>query len=71
MGGGVSQRYVADLSNWENSRSIHTTGQSGHLFHRHRDDFISMWQNIEYHPMLFGREMVQSQAEARLSLTPP
>jgi penicillin G amidase len=71
MGSGVSQRYVADLSNWDNSRSIHTTGQSGQLFHRHREDFISMWQNIEYHPMLFGREAVQAEAEGNLFLTPP
>ena len=71
MGGGVSQRYVADLSNWDNSRSIHTTGQSGQLFHKHREDFISMWQNVEYHPMLFGREAVQTEAEATLMMTPP
>ena len=71
MGSGVSQRYVADLSSWDNSRSIHTTGQSGQLFHKHREDLISLWQNIEYHPMLFSREAIQSQAEATLMMTPP
>lgn len=71
MGSGVSQRYVADLSSWDNSRSIHTTGQSGQLFHKHREDFVSMWQNVEYHPMLFGREAIQADAESTLRMTPP
>jgi penicillin G amidase len=71
MGGGVSQRYVADLSDWDNSRSVHTTGQSSHLFHKHREDFIPLWRNVEYHPMLFSREAVQAEAEGTLLLTPP
>jgi penicillin amidase len=71
MGGGVSQRTIADLSDLGNSRIIHTTGQSGHLFHPHREDFISMWQNVEYHPMIFSREAAEANAEATLTLTPP
>jgi penicillin amidase len=71
MGGGVSQRYIADLSNLDNSRIVHTTGQSGQLFHKHREDFIPLWQNIEYHPMLFGRQAVEGYAETVLVLTPP
>jgi penicillin amidase len=71
MGGGVSQRYIADLSDLDNSRIIHTTGQSGQLFHEHREDFIPLWQNVEYHPMLFGRQAVEDHAEDTLILTPP
>jgi penicillin amidase len=71
MGGGVSQRYIADLSDLENSRIIHTTGQSGQLFHPHREDMIPLWQNVEYHPMLFSRQAVDASAEATLILTPP
>jgi penicillin G amidase len=71
MDEGVSQRYVADPSDWDNSRSTHTTGQSGQIFHKHREDFIPLWRNVEYHPMLFSREAVQSAAEATLTLTPP
>ncbi len=71
MGSGVSQRYIADLSDLDNSRIIHTTGQSGHLFHRHREDFIPIWQSVEYHPMLYSREAVESYADATLTLTPP
>jgi penicillin amidase len=71
QGGGVSQRYIADLSDWDNSRSIHTTGQSGHLFHRHRQDLIPLWQNVEYHPLIFSRQAAEASAEAILTLTPP
>lgn len=68
---GVSQRLVVDLSDLGNSLTVHTTGQSGQLFHRHREDFISLWQEVEYHPMLFDREAVEANAEAGLTLTPP
>jgi penicillin amidase len=68
---GVSQRYVADLSNLDNSRSIHTTGQSGHLFHPHREDFIPLWQNVEYHPMVFSRAQVEANADTTLTLSAP
>ncbi len=70
MNHGVSQRQIVDLSNLANSMTVHTTGQSGQLFHPHREDFISLWQNVEYHPMLFDREAVEANAEATLTLTP-
>jgi penicillin amidase len=71
MSGGASQRYIADLSDLGNSLIIHTTGQSGHLFHRHREDFISMWESVEYHPMIMSREAAEANAEGTLRLTPP
>jgi penicillin amidase len=71
MIGGVSQRYIADLADLDNSRTMHTTGQSGQLFHRHREDFISPWQNIDYHAMPFSRTAVEAHADATLTLTPP
>lgn len=70
MTGGVSQRYIADLHDLDHSWTMHTTGQSGHLFHPHREDFIRSWQNVEYHPMPFSREAVQAHAEATLRLVP-
>ncbi len=70
MNHGASQRYIADLSDLDQSRTVHTTGQSGQIFHPHREDFISLWQNVESHPMLFSREAVQSNAEAVLTLVP-
>jgi penicillin amidase len=67
---GVSQRFIADMSDLGSSLTVHTTGQSGQLFHRHREDFISLWQNVEYHPMLFTREAVEASAEATLTVEP-
>jgi penicillin amidase len=71
MSGGVSQRTIADLSDLKNSVIIHTTGQSGHLFHRHREDFIPVWQNVEYHPLIWTREAALANSEGVLTLTPP
>jgi penicillin amidase len=71
MTGGVSQRTIADLSDLDNSRMIHTTGQSGQLFHRHRQDMISLWQAVEYGPMPFSRAAVEANGVAVLTLTPP
>ena len=71
MTGGASQRFIADLSDLSRSLTMHTTGQSGHLFHRHREDMIPRWQNVEYHPMLSSREAVEANADAVLTLTPP
>lgn len=67
---GSSQRLLVDLSNVANARGIITTGQSGQLFHPHRQDQVAMWQNVEYHPMLFDRAQIDAQAEATLTLTP-
>ncbi len=70
MNHGASQRFIADMSDLDGSRSIHTTGQSGHLFHPHREDLISLWQSVEDHPMLFNREAVRAEAESILTLVP-
>ena len=67
---GVSQRLIVDLGDWSNSLSIHTTGQSGHPYHRHYDDMIDPWRNIEYHPQLWERSNVEASAEGTLILTP-
>ena len=71
MAHGASQRLIVDLSNLDNSLSIHTTGQSGQLFHRHREDFIDRWQDVEYHPLVFSRSAVVARSDQVLTLTPP
>jgi penicillin amidase len=65
-----SQRQIVDLEYFERSLTMHTTGQSGHPFHRHYDDMIDPWRNIQYHPMLWTRGQVEGDAEAQLTLTP-
>ena len=70
MNHGASQRFIADLSDWDQARAIHTTGQSGQLFHPHREDLIVPWQNVESYPLLFSREAIEARAEAILNLVP-
>jgi penicillin amidase len=65
-----SQRQIVDLADLTRSVSMHTTGQSGHPYHRHYDDMIDPWRNIEYHPMLWERADVEADAEGVLVLRP-
>jgi penicillin amidase len=65
-----SYRQIIDLERLQRSRSMHTTGQSGHPFHPHYADMIDPWREIEYHPMLWTKEQVTADAEAILMLRP-
>ncbi|MCX7681027.1 MAG: penicillin acylase family protein [Anaerolineae bacterium] len=65
-----SYRQIIDLSDFKRSISIHTTGQSGHPYHRHYDDMIDLWRNLEYHAMLWERADVEANAEGTLRLIP-
>ncbi|MCS7285849.1 MAG: penicillin acylase family protein [Anaerolineae bacterium] len=65
-----SYRQIIDVGAWDNSLSIHTTGQSGHPYHPHYGDFIMKWARGEYHPMLWSKEQVKHHAEAILTLKP-
>lgn len=63
-------RFIADLSNWNNSLGILVPGQSGHPASAHYDDNIAGYFRGEYHRMLFDHEDVVASAESRLSLEP-
>lgn len=65
-----SKRSIMDLSNWENSLQINTTGQSGHAFHQHYVDLAQLWAAVEYLPMHWDRDVIEAEAEGRLILTP-
>jgi penicillin G amidase len=65
-----SYRMIVDLGDLANSLAMHTTGQSGHPFHRHYDNMIDPWRNVEYHPLLFGRVGVEADAQHMLILMP-
>jgi penicillin amidase len=67
---GSSQRLLADLSDLSRSLTVNSTGQSGLLFHRHREDQIVPWSRVEYHPMLFSRAAVEKGTEEKLVLKP-
>jgi penicillin amidase len=65
-----SWRQIIDLADWDNSRAVHTPGQSGHPASKHYDDMIDPWLRGEYHALLWSRAHVEQHAVARLALEP-
>jgi len=65
-----SERVIMDLRNWQNSQSIHPTGQSGHAYHPHYVDMADPWRLIEYHPQHWERTSIEANAEGHLRLIP-
>ncbi len=65
-----STRFIMDLSNFSNSVNMHTTGQSGHPASKHYNDMCYPWANIEYHKVLYDKELIEKEAEMELKLVP-
>jgi penicillin amidase len=65
-----SMRMIVDVGNFDNSRTIHTTGQSGNPLSPHYSDMIDTWRMIQYHPMLWSREQVEAAGVNKLTLLP-
>lgn len=63
-------RFIADLGDLDHCWSLLVPGQSGHLASPHHADGIRPWFDGNYHPMLYRREDVEQNLEARLELTP-
>jgi penicillin amidase len=67
---GTSQRIIMDVNDWDRSLAVNSSGQSESLFHAHRADQIRMWQNLQYHPLLFTRKAIETEAKSFLKLEP-
>jgi penicillin amidase len=65
-----SMRMIVDLSNFERSRTVHPTGQSGHIYHPHYIDMVGSWVVNDLHPMHWERGAVEADAEGTLTLKP-
>lgn len=65
-----SMRAIYDLSDFANSLTMLTTGQSGHAFHPHYFDMAERWANVEYDLMLWELDAIMADAEGHLVLTP-
>jgi penicillin amidase len=65
-----SERMIVDFNDLTNSLLIHPTGQSGHPYHPHYIDMAEKWANIEYNPLLWELETIQTTAEGHLRLIP-
>ena len=65
-----SMRMIVDMSDFDASRWVIPTGQSGHPFNAHYDDQIELWLNGEYLPMRSSRAAVEDGAVDHLVLQP-
>ncbi|CAN5382015.1 penicillin acylase family protein [soil metagenome] len=64
----ASLRALYDLSNLENSRFIHSTGQSGNVFSPLYRNFVERWARVEYVPMRMDRPAVEKNKLGTLTL---
>ena len=65
-----SMRMIVDLSNLNNSLTVHTTGESGHAYHQHYADMSPLWAGLQYYPMWWNQDSVIADAEGHLRLVP-
>ncbi|HEV7173599.1 penicillin acylase family protein [Pedococcus sp.] len=65
-----SMRMVVDLSNFDHSRWVNQTGESGHAFDAHYDDQIGAWANNEQFAWPFSRAAVVAAGGDDLTLVP-
>jgi len=65
-----SMRAIFDLSDWDSSRLIHTTGQSGTPQSKHYADMIPLWASGQYHAHHFSAEVVAAHTVETWTLTP-
>lgn len=66
----ASLRALYDLADLENSRFIHSTGQSGNVFSPLYRNFAERWVKAEYVPMRTRRETVEKNSLGVLKLSP-
>lgn len=65
-----SQRMVVDFDDFNRSTFLHSTGQSGHAFHRHYTDMIEPWTDGLHAPLWWSRQSVEDNARSTLILLP-
>ena len=63
-------RMIIDLSNFDNSRSILPTGQSGHVMSKYYDDQVDNWIENNMLPQYFGREIIEANQKSVMYLLP-
>jgi penicillin amidase len=68
-GARVSLRFVADLSNWDETRLCLPLGESGDPASAHRDDQLDEWRNVAPAKLPFSDEGIVDSTRNLLSLT--
>ncbi|MFL6284936.1 MAG: penicillin acylase family protein [Pyrinomonadaceae bacterium] len=66
----VSMRFVADLSDWSNTRLCIPLGESGDPSSPHRADQFDEWLNVAPRALPFDRDSIASAAREVLTLRP-
>jgi len=66
----ASYRQIIDVGEWRNSRSMHTTGQSGQPLSKHYGDMVASWQAVQHHAMLYEKDDIVANQEGLLTLLP-
>jgi penicillin G amidase len=66
----ASYRQIVEVGNWDETRAINTTGQSGHPRSPHYFDQNALWRDGRYRTFPFTRAAVDRAKAARLLLTP-
>ncbi len=65
-----SYRQIYEVGDWDRSKTVTTSGQSGHPMSDHYDNQIAMFREGAYHPMAWSREAVEETTIYRMVLTP-
>ncbi len=63
-----SMRLIMDVGDWSKSLALTPMGQSGQIGSPHYDDQIQMYLEGKCHPMLWTRQQVEEELEAKLVL---
>jgi penicillin amidase len=70
-GSRVSMRFVADLSDWEQTRLCIPLGESGEPSTAHHDDQLADWRNVAARVVPFDHNGISNAARSILILKPP
>ena len=63
-------RQIIDLSNFDNSEWVTTTGESGQPYSPHYSDLVRLWDQNQYEAMRFTAAAVAKDNQALLILRP-
>jgi penicillin amidase len=66
----ASYRQIIDLSDWDRSVCVISSGQSGHFMSRFYDNQVKNWLSGGYHPMIFSPEKVKKNEFGTRTLRP-